>query len=217
MTLVGCGGPPAHVTDPGPTAIPQGFTAASDAESGVSLAYPSGWRPGQYPVMTLGSMDSGSGETAIPDPNAGDPAAKLDTALQKANKQMDTQEQKALKQQGIVLMFNDGSKPIPSEENTRFYLQTKDDVRGLADAADVFAQTMVFAKKTPIDTAIGKCIRLNSDYTNKIGDKLHEIGYVWADGSKGYALRFICTGEKQPIASVAEPVMNTVRIKPQKN
>lgn len=195
--------------------MPQGFTLATDAETGISVGYPSGWQPGQYPAYNFGSMDSSALDGSTPDPNAGgDATAKLAQATQKA---MSSQEKESLKKEGIVLMFNDGSKPTPGEENTRFYLQVKEDVRGLDDAADVFANMMVLAKKTPITTPIGKAVRLNSDYTNKGGDKIHEIGYVWADGPKGYALRFICTGEKQPISAVAEPVMQTVRIRPVKS
>lgn len=208
----GCGGPPSHVIDPGQPALDPGYTAVNDAESGISLAFPSGWQAGQFPAMTFG-LDSGSDST---DPGATDAAAAMKKAAEKASK-ASPQEVEALRKQGIVLMFNDSSRPIPGEENTRFYMQIKSDTHGLDDAAGEFARTMVFPTKTPMETPIGKAIRLNSDYTSKGGDKIHEIAYVWADGPTGYALRLICTGDKQPIAQVAEPVMKTVRIKPQKD
>lgn len=216
LILAGCGGPPSHVTDPGEPSLPQGYTAAADAESGCSLAYPSGWQPGQFPTMSLGALDSANPDSAGGDPSAADAMAKLDESLKKSAQASSGREKEALRKEGIVLIFNDGSRPIPGEENTRLYLQVKEDVHGLEDAAGEFSKSMVLATKTPVQTPIGKSIRLNSDYTNKGGDRIHEIGYVWAEGDKAYALRLICTGEKQPIASVAEPVMQTVRIRPPK-
>ena len=61
---------------------------------------------------------------------------------------------------------------------------------------------------------IGDAELAKADYQNRIGDEQTEIIYVLLDGGDEYQVRFYATNGKDQIEPIADPVMQTLRIKP---
>ncbi|MES1228238.1 MAG: hypothetical protein ABUL72_06165, partial [Armatimonadota bacterium] len=61
---------------------------------------------------------------------------------------------------------------------------------------------------------IGEARLAKSSYQNRIGDEQTEIKYVLLDNGDEYIVRFKATNNKDAIEPIADPVMQTLRIKP---
>jgi hypothetical protein len=145
--------------------------------------------------------------------------ANLPPALQEMAKQTqadadaDAAKEKADElQKGIVLVFNDGNRPTPGEINTHFNLEIMKGTSNLNDAVGTMRQEIMGSDVSDVVTPIGNAKKLVSDVTTIGGDEVHQIAWIWIDGSNGYCLHFLCTGPKSLIEAVAEPTMQTVRI-----
>jgi len=223
VLLAGCH----HATAPAlKAAVPpalgtSGWTAASDAETGVSLGVPPGWRVGVPrafdPASLSGSSLAGSGEGGDPSaPSANvavqgmmDDMAKQSAAAEKATLA------KLREKEGIVLHCVDGSKPIVAEEPTRFYVRfLKDAGYGTLDeaAAEEKSQSHQDMKIEKVSLPVGKAARLQVKGRNRIGDEECRVSYVFVDGKDAYVLRFASTNAPDAVLGIDRQVAETFRV-----
>ena len=225
LTLLGgCKkGEESHVTVAAPVTLDPGWTFTESRDHAVSLAVPSGWRAGADSAMgnlselaaSVGNASAGGQPQS--DPNVGPDMQNL---AQKVAQDSQKEEQSALanlERKGIIINVVNGSKPIPGEERTRFFVKKthSDGSVSLLEAVEN-EQTHYAFKPKPTDIALptGKAAKLSADDSLKDGATLHQISYVIVDGGDAYVLRFVTEEDAQSIQSVAAAVANSLRIKP---
>ena len=217
LLLAGC----KHAAGPAlknaaPPSLVAGWTPVSDADSGVSLSLPPGWRVGVPRAFDPGSLVNGGADAANPNPL--DPGlAEMAAGMRKEGEDA---EQAALaklrEKEGIVLHCVDGSKPAVAEEPTRLYVKKLPDAgyATLADAATAEKQDAHREAKTEeVDLPVGKAARLLAQGQNKIGDVECHVSYVFLDGPDAYVLRFASTNNPSAILDVERGVAETFRVK----
>jgi len=171
-----------------------GWTQISDAETGISIAIPSGWRQGVSPSVAaidpqmLGIGTGASSDGAQPDLQG------MQSAIEDSNKADADKKLKALREKGIILIANDGSRTLPAEIPTRIYVQMFKNVGSLDAVRDAEA-TNLFNEENPteVELPVGKAIRFVADVQNRIGDRETHVSYCFIDGNVGYALRLTST------------------------
>ena len=189
-----------------------GWTAASDPETGVSIALPPGWREGVAKTLDAASLMGGDADLS----NAGGAASVMGAELDKQNAQMEKQElAKMRKDEGIVLHCTDGSKPIPAEAPTRLYVKKIPDA-GYSTLEDGAAAEKSDAhrsmKVSIVDLPVGKAARLVAKGQNRIGDVECHISYVFLDGPDAYVLRFASTNAPDAILGIERNVAESFRL-----
>ena len=189
-----------------------GWTAASDRESGVSIALPPGWRVGVAKVVDASSLMGG--ETAVA--SVAGQANEMGAELEKQNAEVErTTLAKMRKEENIVLHCTDDSKPLPAEEPTRIYVKrlpnagyaTLDDA-SLAEKQDAHRSMTV----STVDLPVGKAARLVAKGQNRIGDVECHVSYVFLDGPEVYVLRFASTNNPDAILNIEKDVATSFRL-----
>ena len=214
LVLVGC----KHAVAPAlkaaapPALGASGWTAASDPETGVSIALPPGWRKGVAKTLDTASLMGGDADLS----NAGGAASEMGAELDKQNAEMEKQEfAKMRKDEGIVLHCTDGSKPIPAEEPTRLYVKKIPDA-GYSTLEDGAAAEKSDAhrsmKVSIVDLPVGKAARLVAKGQNRIGDVECHVSYVFLDGPDAYILRFASTNAPDAILGIERNVAESFRL-----
>ena len=214
LALLGCHRAEApHLKAAAPPALgASGWTAASDPETGVSIALPPGWRTGVARTFEASSLMSGDTDLA----GAGGPASAMGAELEKQNAEMEKASlAKMRKDEGIVLHCTDGSKPIPAEEPTRIYVKRIPDA-GYATLADASLAEKQDAHRSmtvsTVDLPVGKASRLVAKGQNRIGDVECHVSYVFLDGPDAYVLRFASTNNPDAILNVEKDVATSFRL-----
>ena len=95
-------------------------------------------------------------------------------------------------------------KKIPNSGKNDLDSAMKDAEGGMSGSATV----------TNITLPIGEARKAEADYQNRIGDEQTEIKYVLLDNGDEYIVDFQATNGKEQIEPIADPVMQTLRIKP---
>lgn len=70
------------------------------------------------------------------------------------------------------------------------------------------------AKVEKVSLPIGDAMKAESDNRNVIGDEVTEIRYVLLDNGDKYIVSFSATNGPEQVESIADPVMQSLRIKP---
>ena len=70
------------------------------------------------------------------------------------------------------------------------------------------------AKSEKVTLPIGDAMVVKSDFKNVSGDEITDIRYVLLDSGDKYVVRFVATNAPDQIEPIADPVMQTLRIKP---
>ena len=189
-----------------------GWTAVSDAESGVSFAVPPGWRAGVARTFDASSLMGGDADLGA----AGGPAAEMGAELIKENAAQEKAELAAMRQkEGIVLHCTDDSKPIPAEEPTRIYVKKISNAGygSLDEAAKAEEQDAHRSMKvSTVALPVGKSARLVAKGQNRIGDQECHVSYVLLDGPDAYVLRFASTNNPDAILGIEKGVAETFRL-----
>lgn len=205
-----------------PSVAGTGWTAASDAETGVSLALPPGWRVGLPRAFDPPTNQDQTGEAGA-GTNSNESAA-MNNVLSQMSAQMaqqDAEHEKEMlarmrEKENIVLHCVDGSKPTIGEEPTRLYVKRLKDVHysNLDEAAVAEKQdTHREAKTETVDLPVGKAIRLVAQGQNRIGDQECHVSYVLPDGPDAWVLRFASTNNPQAILNIERSVAQSFRVK----
>ena len=224
VIVVGCKkAEESHVTVVAPVQLDSGWAFTESRDHVVSLAIPPGWRAGADTLAgnlsdLAASMGNSSSQGQTPtDPNV---SPEMQNLAQKVDQQNQQAEQKALDdllKKGIIVNVINGSKPIPGEERTRFYVKKthSDGAASLSEAIENERSHYAFKPKpTEVSLPIGKAAKMSADDSLKDGATLHQISYVMVDGGDTYTLRFVTEEDVQAIQSVAGVVANSLRIKP---
>lgn len=207
---------------PAPSVAGTGWTAAFDPESGVSLALPPGWRAGIPRGVMPGALTEGGATNPNPlDPSiVGTASAAGGDMLNALEKQEAELEKKTLaslrEKEGIVLHCVDGSRTLPAEEPTRFFVKKIPDA-GYGTLADAVSAEKAAAhremKGDAVELPVGKAWRLQAKGRNRIGDEECHVSYVFVNGSDGYVLRFASTNNPSVILDIDRSVAQTFRVK----
>ncbi len=186
-----------------------GWTKARDAESGLSLAMPPGWRVGM-PRGQGGGFATGGGYSSNPgvadmigggggagvDPAArgGMPEGENDPNLQAARAAAERKALAELRKTGVLIQAVNDASGTMGEEPTRFYLQEYKDCGGLEalKAQEKDSLSNEGAGKA-VDLPVGKGWMYENKGQNRIGDIERHVSYLVCDGATGYALRFVAT------------------------
>ena len=213
--MAGCKHAAPALKNPGPAAVVAGSTPVADAESGVSLLIPIGWRvgvPRNMPTLPT------TGEEAAP-PSGMDPAlAQMAQGMEAENAEAEKKELARMREkEGIVLHCVDGSKPTIAEEPTRLYVKRIPDA-GLSELNDAAVAEQQDAhrnmKKEIVDLPVGKAMKLTAKGQNRIGDEECHVSYIFLDGNDEYILRFASTNNPDAILSIEKQVAQSFRVRP---
>ena len=226
FALTGCkSGPELHVSVAAPAVLPVGWSTAQTSDSSVSVGVPGGWRVGvDTGANSLADMTSDLGSpnngTQGGDNSAfGQEMQKMAADMDAKNKQEEADGLAALTKKGVVLNVINGSKPIPGEKRTRFYVKVKHQGGSLSrdDAINIEREHYAFKPKMfEVTLPIGKAVKCIADNEMRDGGSLHQISYVIVDGGDIYSLRFVTEEGVETINSIADQVANSLRIKPTK-
>ena len=214
LFLIGCAptpGPKLKTVAKAP--VESGWTEISDAETGISIAIPNGWREGIAPArptpdsQSMGSETGGEAGTSIPPE-----LQNLQKELEQADQAVNAKVMAALREKGIILVANDGSRTLPAEIPTRISVQRYKDVNSLeavkeAEATHLFNED----KPTDVDLPAGKAIRFIADGQNRIGDRETHVSYCFIDGDTGYALRLTSTNNPDVVLNNERKVAESFR------
>lgn len=210
IVVFGCNkGPVPIVKDPGPAQLPPGWTLAESSDKTVSMGIASGWRRGgakSSNMMELGT--SGMGTEGMPQ-NFAD-------QINKEQQADDAAVAAELEKKGIIISCIDSSRPIPGEERTRYNVKReKKGPMKLEDAAEEAKGDLIGeGKPTPVDLPIGKAIRYDATEERKDGGVVTKIVYIVCNGEDVYTISFVTESNASVIQQIAEPVIQTLRIKP---
>ena len=222
MVSIGCKpGPTEHVKLV-PLTLPTGWVVIEDKGQGISVAIPPSWKAGTGTASDLSSMMNNGVDPSTAgqvDPNSA--LGQIQGSMEGSAKLDEAKEAARLAAKGIYLSATDGSRGTIGETRTSLDLKKvahdgsysmedavadeKDSLRGLG-AGD----------PKPIKLPIGNAVKFNAEATTRGGDKVNHIHYVVVDGKNVYVLRFRSTNNPQAIQSVADDVVNTLRIVPGK-
>lgn len=218
---LGCKKAPTIHVDPAPAAtLPGGWTKGASKDGTVSVGIPNGWRQGVDKMTDgLGDLSAiGGGSTPSTDPEASQMGQDIANMSANMKREADEQEQKQLaklESLGIIVHAINGSKQIPGEARTRFYVRRyrKDSNATWEDAKATERQEYVHAQ-TPqeVKLPIGKALKYSEDEEMRDGGVVHKISYVIVDGASAYSLRFVTEESAETISSIADQVAQTWRI-----
>ncbi len=185
---------------------------ATKDKYGLSIGVPPGWQKGAPSVASqLGMGD------AQPDPYADPNVQGIKDSMAKMGKDESARQEVQLEGQGILMRITDGSRTLPGEEPNQIdvkHVILPGDM-DLENGAKVARQELDFAHNPEfIDTPMGKAARFILNFSNKSGDHIHKVTYVFVDGKEMYELQFSCTGEDNKIKAIADPMAQTFRVKP---
>lgn len=212
-----------HVTVVAPVQLDAGWAFTESRDHVVTLAVPPGWRSGADTFAgNLSDLASSIGNSSSQAQTPSDPNMSTDmqNLAQKVDQQNQQAEQKALDdllKKGIVINVVNGSKPIPGEERTRFFVKKthSDSAVSLQEAIENERSHYAFKPKpSEVALPIGKAAKMSADDNLKDGATLHQISYVIVDAGDTYVLRFVTEEDLQAIQSIAGVVANSLRIKP---
>lgn len=204
---LGCSKPAIHLTAVGDGGLPGGWDQMKSDTFPVSVGVAPGWKIG--PAGAFNSLVSGSTDTP-----SNDAGQQILDSMKKAAEEDAKAQMKSLEKKGILLICNDGSRPLPGEVSTEYFLkhETRPGNLDLEEAAGIIKSDLLGASAPEtLDTPLGKAAKISCEITTIAGDKVHKIVYVFVDGRELYTLRFACTGDDK-IKDIAEPVMKTLRI-----
>lgn len=210
-----------------------GWTKAADAESGLSLDLPPGWRVGM-PKGQGGGFATGSGYSSNPTvgdalgtggggmpagmPDMGDTssmgpeAQKLAADMAAENAKQEKEALAKLREQGILIQAVDDNKGTIGEEPTRFYLQQYKDIGGLeAMKSQEKELLMNEGAGEAVTLPVGKAWMYQNKGQNRIGDTERHVSYLMCDGSTGYALRFVSTNNPTVFDAFHRQVAKSLR------
>jgi hypothetical protein len=166
---------------------------------------------GNSPDSTQNSPDSSQGSAMD---------AQMESLKSQINAQSEQQAKEALaklREKGIFLHIIDGSKPIPGEERTRYYVKKVDhngnwSLKMACDDEVEYFKGWGADKPKLVNLPIGPVYKIAADYKTRGGDEVERIGYITVDGPATYLLRFISTNNPQAVLSIADDVAKTWRI-----
>lgn len=213
---VGCKkGPVMHVTQAPAAKLPAGWETAKSRDGSVSIGVPGGWRYGADRTLDIlgdvGSSTESQGDLNNPE------RQKLMEGMRQDDAAEERKTLERMEKKGIVVNVINGSKPIPGEARTRFYVlrtHSESPVDWLA-AADKERRHYAFPPKPQeVDLPIGKAWRLSATDTLRDGGTLHQISYVVAEGGDTYTLRFVTEEGQDTIKSIADDVAKSWRVTP---
>lgn len=215
LMAVACGcksAAPVHVLAGGPVAMAAGWVSASSRDGKVTLGVPTGWRAGADKVSTDPLALMPTQDNSVVDPELQRVQAGFDAdAKREEQKALD-----ALLQKGIVLNVINGSKPIPGETRTHYFVRVKHE-DGNASWSDANEQERAYYAFPPhpeeVKLPIGKALKYASKEDMRDGGTVYKVSYVAIDGSRIYSLRFVTEENEDAIKSIAEQVAQTWRIK----
>jgi len=204
--------------------LPGSWTRGESNDHTVSLGIPGGWRQGVDKLsdgLDLSGLGGSSMDSAAPGGNVdasqlGQDIANMDAQMRKESAEKEKAELEKLEKAGVIVHVINGSKQLPGEARTRFYVRRfrKDSNVTWDDAMATEAKEYSHAQKpTEVRLPIGKALRYSGDDELRDGGVVHRISYVVVDGTNAYCLRFITEESGEVISSIADQVAQTWRIK----
>lgn len=212
VTLVGCGGPAVVVKDPGPAALPAGWTLAENKNGGVSVGIAPGW--GVRPPRMMGNPLGEMVDTGNPQVN------QLAGELNAMELEGEAEEAAALEKKGIYLtLYNQGVRPVVGEPMSRYFVKKKAEMGNLSlDRAAKLTRDELIGEDagTKVTLPIGDAMRFNVREETRDGGVLSQVVYVLVNGNERWTVRFVTREDPSMFKDIHEPVLQTLRIRPAK-
>lgn len=210
--VFGCKKGPVVVTkDPGAAPLQQGWQLAESSDKTVSMGIAPGWRRGGAGSMNMMEFaTSGMG-------NEGSSEA-FNQQIEAEQQKNDAEVAAELEKKGIVISCIDGSKPIPGEARTQYTVKReKIGPMSMEDAAQAVKGNLTNEGDPKfVEIPIGKAAYFHITNTMKDGGVVTKIVYVVCNGEDVYTVSFVTENAASTVDSIAEPVIQTLRIKPAK-
>lgn len=205
IVLAGCKSNPAIALKDAPIGtIQPGWTKIENAEQGMSLYAPPGWKVGAATSMDLPSM-GGMGE--------GDSSAFL-AKMQEEQDKADAEAAKELESKGVYIsVINKGSKAIPGEERTRFTVKRVDEGGNVAMDEVTDMVKKYTGEAAAVTLPIGAAMRGTSSVTLKDGGVVTKVAYGIPDGKSIYMMEFITEESPEVIMGIEKQVAESFRAK----
>lgn len=216
--LSGCKSTPAIHVSTAPAVVPAGWASASSRDGSTSVGIPGGWRAGvDKTTDNISDMVSGavSGSQPATD-DANNPANQMMVDLERRDRENEQKELAAMEKRGILVNVINGSRPIPGEARTHYYIRrTHRDGNVTWDEAKEIEQSPLALrpKPTEVKLPIGKALKFETRDEMRDGGVVFQISYVVIEGKDTYALHFITEESKETISTIAEQVAQTWRVK----
>lgn len=220
LVLIGCKSAPAiHVAPASPAAIPAGWAVGQSEDKTVTVGIPQGWRQGVDKLTDgladLSGLGGGMGASTPDASQMGADIANMDAQLKKDSDENEKKALALLAEKGIIINVINGSKQIPGEARTKFYVRRfrKDSNVTWDDAKANEKENFAYAPKpVEVNLPIGKALKYAADEEMRDGGVVHRISYVVVDRHNAYSLRFVTEESGEVINSIAGQVANTWRI-----
>jgi len=228
-----------HLHEAAPPVLEASWISLQSPDSSVSLGVPSSFHSALDP-NPVPQMDFGTDTQKAPPPPEEDaggqaqaqPTSPTDAAADQAVNRFvgdingmssqleEAQHQKIvsdMKQRGYVIWAWLNGKGTIGERTTQI------SVKKIPDSGESNLDSAVNAAKagmpgpvtvTNITLPIGEARKAEADAQDRIGDEQTEIKYVLLDGGDEYIVDFEATNAKEQIDLIADPVMQTFRVKP---
>ena len=209
---VGCKHGPVLVTkNPGPVQYPAGWQVAESSDKQVSMGIAPGWRrgaPGAMNMIDIGTSGMGTEDMSSEGVNR----------LEKMQQEEDAKAAAELEKKGIIISCIDSSKPIPGEARTQYKVKREKKGPMSLEDATAAAKEGEYGASAPtyVEMPIGKVGCLHITNNLKDGGVVTKIIYVVCNGEDIYTIYFITENAPSTIESIADPVMQSLRITPAK-
>lgn len=239
MVCIACSKTIAHLHEAAPPILSPGWITLQSPDTVVSIGIPPTFHSAldKAPAPQL-SMEQQQ-EPPAPDETGGDPslaappssASQTDQDADQAVKrfvgdlnsfsaQMEEAQHeevvKHMKKDNLVVWAWLNGKANLTESMTQISVKKLRNVGAISldDAANAAKEGMPGGVRVvKVTLPIGEARIAKSSFQNRIGDEQTEIIYVLLDGGDEYLVRFAATNGKEQIEPIADPVMQTLRIK----
>lgn len=214
VLLAGCGPKDlSYTTDAARGEVPTGWDSYDKPEHGLFVAVPNTYRqnrPGMLSAGNFGADPESAEGKAIENAMGSGEGAKNEPNPEDAAKQ---------KEKGWVLqVFDHGSRPTVGETMTQLQVRKESGANLNLAAVEARAKDQVRQDGTvkQIDLPIGKVIEARMQYQNRGGDTVLELEYMVPNGGDLWVFHFASTNQPTAFDQIAMPIMQTVRLKPNK-
>jgi hypothetical protein len=213
LSVAGCKGPSSHVKDMAPALLAPGWAKVDSLDQAVSIA--------SAPQWGKGMSDQTNTQDFVAQMGGEIPASALAQVQKKNDEQYATDIAEQEKKTGMIISVVDmGSRQTFGEQRTRYTVFRKEKGAGVTlDQAAKDAKDDIMGEGEPqkVNVSIGPAIRYDSSVVQRDGGTVTRIMYVLVDGPNMYEVMFTTESAATTISTIAEPVMQTLRIKPSKD
>lgn len=217
LFVAGCAKPvKSDLVNAPPPALQSGWVTR-ETRGALTLAAPGDWILSRSHVSSLGGVNlqdlQGSMANATQNSSSDAPSTTAAAEPPDAVDSGDLDDQNSNSE--VLVLYDKNVKPIPGEVMTRMFVKKTAASGSLDDMAKHFAKDMN-GNAIKVNLPIGPAETWKGDTTTRGGDVISDVGYLLINGEEAYEFVFETSNHEANLDEVADPIMQTVRLKPGK-